>query len=74
MTIKNDLEITSYAHCARCLGELPKNETPESYARYAVGFTKIGLQVWCNRHDCNIIHIDFEGAKHPANMTRRGDN
>lgn len=31
-----------------------------------VSFTDVGLQVWCLRHNCNVIHIDFEGRKHPA--------
>ena len=26
-----------------------------------------GLQVWCKRHETNILHVDFEGNT-PANM------
>ena len=25
--------------------------------------TEKGLEVWCNRHDCKIIHINFNGNK-----------
>lgn len=39
------------------------------YARLNVGFTPVGLQVWCVRHDCNVLHVDFEGYKHPGNQT-----
>lgn len=60
-------EIGMYFHCKRCLEELPRGQSPVSYARYSVGFTPVGLQIWCERHDINICHIDFEGQRHPAN-------
>jgi hypothetical protein len=41
------------------------------WQKIQVGWTQLGLQVWCIRHDCNIMHIDFEGVKHRANTTRR---
>jgi hypothetical protein len=49
--------------------------SPEQYACLAVGWTEFGLQVWCARHDANVIHLDFEGQKHPADATatRRDD-
>lgn len=59
-------EIIQYAHCTRCLEELPEGESPATWSRLDVGFTAEGLQVWCRRHEVNIIHIDFEGEKHPA--------
>lgn len=68
----NDLQITNYMHCALCLKSLPKGESPESFARISAGWTKLGLQLWCNRHNANICHIDFEGQQHPANVTRPG--
>lgn len=73
MAIENDLQILSYMQCGRCLDELPDGESPQSYARKDVGFTRRGIQIWCVRHSCNIAHIDFEGVKHPANTTARGD-
>lgn len=33
------------------------------------GWTPIGFQVWCTRHNANVVHVDFEGVKHPANRT-----
>jgi len=62
--------IEMYLHCQLCAEELPAEESPESYARFSIGWTVAGLQVWCVRHDVNIIHIDFEGTQHKACMTR----
>ena len=66
--------ISTFVHCGLCLRELQAPGAPESsprdYAQLEVGFTKQGLQVWCKRHECNVMHIDFEGQRHPANTTR----
>lgn len=56
-------EIGSFIHCKKCLSELPPDESPASWARLSVGWTKLGLQVWCERHDINVIHLDFQGQK-----------
>lgn len=40
----------------------------KDWVRYNVGFTEIGLQIWCRRHEVNVAHIDFQGEKHPANI------
>jgi hypothetical protein len=66
----NVLQIEAYMHCGMCLKELPSGESPESYARLSVGWTRRGLQVWCVRHEVNVLHVDFEGQKHKANTTR----
>lgn len=66
--------IVQFFQCKRCVADLAQfggritGESPETYARQSVGFTKEGLQVWCNRHDVNIAHIHFEGQTHPANL------
>lgn len=74
----NDKEITTFFHCGMCLSEFKEGkapgESPESYARISAGFTPKGLQLWCVRHDVNMANIDFEGHKHPANTTRKGDH
>ena len=67
----NTNEIHLYAHCALCLESLPAGESASSWARLSIGSTPIGFQVWCTRHDVNVMHIDFEGAQHPANLSRR---
>jgi len=61
--IPNTNKIGSYIHCGLCLDELPSNESESasSYSQYSVGFTEQGLQVWCDRHNVNIMHIDFDG-------------
>lgn len=63
-------EIKMFMHCGLCLEERPPNLSPREWASLEVGWTVLGLQVWCKRHECNVIHIDFEGQKHPANLTR----
>lgn len=75
--IPNTNEIVQFFHCRRCLAEVSAlaekegSASPRDYARLSVGFTPIGYQVWCNRHDINIVHIDFEGHTHPANLTSK---
>ena len=71
MTISNTREIGGFLHCGLCLKEKASSVSAKEYARLEVGWTKAGLQVWCVRHDVNVIHLDFEGQKHPANTTAR---
>ena len=68
----NKNEIEMFFHCGLCLKELPSGVSPSEYARLNVGFSPLGMQVWCERHDCNVCHIDFQGQTHPANTTRKG--
>lgn len=70
----NDLAIELYLHCGLCMEELPDGESPRSYSSIELGWTKQGLQVWCKRHDCNMLHVDFKGIQHPADTTRKGDS
>ncbi len=71
----NKLNIVAYIHCGKCLDEYLNNEelkskiSPKDYAKTQCGWTKEGLQVWCNRHNCNVMHIDFQGQKHPADLS-----
>jgi len=67
--VSNKLKIGVYCHCAKCLKELPSGESAQSYSRYSVGWTELGLQVWCNRHNANVMNVDFEGIRHPANVS-----
>mgnify|MGYP001605267885 CR=1 FL=1 len=55
----NTNKIIAFCHCVNCLLDRPNDITPAAWSRLSVGFTKIGLQVWCQRCDCSIIHIDF---------------
>lgn len=63
--------IASFVHCGLCIQEMPAGTSPRLWAQLEVGFTKIGIQVWCKRHECNVMHIDFQGQKHPANTNRK---
>ena len=67
--ISNGLAIEQYLHCGKCLDEIPDGLSPQEWASLEVGWTVLGLQVWCNRHNCNVVNIDFEGHEHPADMT-----
>lgn len=68
---ENTNEIKMFQHCALCLAELPEGTSPRDWARLEMGWTRRGFQVWCSRHEANVVHVDFEGAKHRANTTRR---
>lgn len=53
--------------CARCADEVADGRTGavslQAYAALDVGFTARGFQVWCRRHDVNVLHIDFGGRR-----------
>jgi len=74
--VSNKLKIVAYLHCGLCLEEwksdpeIRKKFSPKEYANVQAGWTKEGIQLWCNRHECNILHIDFEVQTHTANTTR----
>ena len=69
--VPNTKEIIQFLHCGQCLIEIAESQEPIGQ-RLEVGWTKLGIQVWCKRHDMNLLHIDFEGRKHPANTTATG--
>lgn len=56
-------DIKSYLHCRHCLEEIPEDQSPATWARLNVGWTKKGLQVWCDRHNQNVLNLDFLGQK-----------
>ena len=62
--------ITAFCHCSNCLPDCPSTMSPREWASIEVGFSKLGIQVWCKRCEMNIAHIDFEGQSHPANCGR----
>lgn len=68
--MNNQLQIGLFIQCGECMKEVPDGLSPQEYAYVSVGWTELGLQVWCNRHNCNILNIDFEGQKHPADISR----
>ena len=64
-------KIAMFLHCKKCLKELPGGQSPREFAAIEAGWTKIGLQLWCKRHEMNIMHVDFEGQQHPAVFNAR---
>lgn len=65
-------EISAFIHCKQCLEEVKAADwkfSPAEHARFEIGWSARGMQVWCRRHDINVIHVDFEGRRHPANVT-----
>ena len=59
-------EIVQYFHCGMCMDERPEDQSPREWSSIEVGATVRGIQVMCKRHGVNIIHMDFQGTKHPA--------
>lgn len=68
--ITKENQIEEYFHCARCIQEYQSGNTgaasPAEYSDLSAGWTAFGLQIWCNRHNLNLINVDFEGQQHPA--------
>ena len=81
--ISEDNQIQAYLHCALCLTEFAKKvdadgnkintrgQSPQTYARLSIGWTKKGFQAWCFRHKANVLNVDFEGHTHPATTNRK---
>ena len=63
---KIEKSIVMFLHCKKCSESAPSDMSPSDYQDIEAGWTEDGLQVWCKRHDQNIICIDFEGHNHPA--------
>ena len=64
--------ITQHVVCAKCeaeyLGGSTDSRSLQDYAKLDIGFTNIGIQVWCRRHNTNVVHVDFEGQKLKADF------
>lgn len=71
------LSVTGYVACSKCAAEVDAAQPPlslQDYAQIDVGFTDWGMQVWCRRHQANIVHIDFQGHQLPADFRRLEKN
>lgn len=66
--IPSSNKILLYMHCKLCMESLPRDTSMAEWGEHEVGWTELGIQVWCKRHGINIIHVDFENQKHPANL------
>ena len=58
--------------CPECVKEFMEHRRPFgsliSFMQLEVGFTMLGIQIWCRRHDKNICHIDFQNNAVAAYM------
>jgi len=52
-------EADEFYRCPMCMKELPIGVSPRDYSHIEAGFSPRGFQVWCLRHERNIIHITF---------------
>ncbi len=54
--------------CVKCADEFSNSSTDykslQSYSNLDVGYTDLGLQIWCRRHEVNVCHLKF-GDKQP---------
>lgn len=74
----SEKQIRAFYNCGLCVMEFKRlraaddpsvrNMSPSEYMQQEVGSTAYGFQVWCRRHQVNVIHADFEGKKIAANM------
>ena len=76
-TVTNKIDM--FIHCKLCLDEFYsqkmvaglRNVSPREYAQIEVGWTKPGFQIWCKRHEVNVMDVDFDGAgPFQADMSR----
>ena len=58
-------QISHQVVCSKCEAEFRKSRTNsgilQEYTKLDIGFTDIGMQVWCRRYDANVVHVNFEG-------------
>ena len=67
----NAKAIKQFFHCAACEDSLPAGLQIWEWMQLECGPTDYGFQVWCRRHDVNIVHIDFLGNRLPGNIGGR---
>ena len=67
--VPDDLEqphgnhIEQFFHCTKCIKEKPDDISPRDWIKNEVGWTTDGMQVWCIRHEMNVVEIDYKGQK-----------
>ncbi len=63
-------EIKAFMHCAGCAPDRPETLSPREWVSVEVGWTELGLQIWCKRCEANVLHLDFQGRKYPDSTNR----
>ena len=64
--------INNHIVCNKCIEELSTLSSSDinlkNYAKCEVGFTSLGIQICCIRHNINVCHIDFDGNQLSADF------
>ena len=71
MTDLNMNEIRQYLHCQKCVDEESNHQSPRESSRVSVGFTEIGIQVWCERHQEEVVHLNFHKSIKNGNYSSK---
>lgn len=71
--LPNTFEIKHVLECKRCAESCPAGTSLSDWTRVVVGLTSYGLQVWCARHNANIMHVDFRNQRLGVNATAARD-
>lgn len=58
-------QLVAVMHCRQCLKEFDDQGmgvliSPEDYAELDVGWTPTGIQVWCRRHNYNVLCLELK--------------
>ena len=56
-------EIKAYIYCVECVKDMPDGVPMSEYGRLSIGATDLGLLVWCDRHDCEVVFLDVRSEK-----------
>lgn len=67
--LPHTFEIKHVLECKKCVEACPPGTSLKDYQRVSVGLTPYGLQLWCTRHQANVFHVDFRGARLAVNAT-----
>ena len=64
--------INSHIVCNECIKELSTLSSSDinlkNFVKFEVGFTNLGIQIWCIRHNINVCHIDFDNNQLSADF------
>jgi hypothetical protein len=60
MSDKHPNNIFTHLHCKKCCSEAPPGQSPAEWSRLTMGWTKRGVQLWCERHDVNVVELEFD--------------
>ena len=60
---KVENKIFSFYHSKKCLEEKGDYISARDYASFEFGATEKGFQLWCTRHEENVLALDLLGQK-----------